>query len=189
LTKRQPSAKILPEWKYIILEVCMSRKVTRDHRAEFREVFRRFMRLQRRLKDLLPRDVARARDQMHRLFSPGKASAADYDLFYNLGLTIARQPEPLTMGEISQALSVPLSTATRLVDLLVKNEFAQRLPDPNDRRVVRVSLTKTGKTLYQALDGFIAERVEQLLHPFTVAERETLIALMTKLVTALEQET
>jgi len=167
----------------------MPRKIIRDHRAEFREVFRRFMRLQRKFKEILPRDVARARERLHRLFPPGRAgSAADYDLFYSLGLSMGRKSEPITMGELSQDLSVPLSTATRVVDVMVKNKFAQRLPDPADRRVVRVCLTKTGQEMYRALDGFIAERVEQVLNPFTPAERETLIALMTKLANALEQE-
>lgn len=168
----------------------MPKKVTRDHRAEFREVMRRFMRLQRKLKELLPRDVARARDQMHKLFPPGRAgSAADYDLFYNIALTVAHHVGPITMGELSQNLAVPLSTATRIVDVMVKSKYAERLPDASDRRVVRVGLTKTGLELYKALDGFIAERVDQVLHPFTVDERETLLKLMNKLVVALEQET
>ncbi len=169
----------------------MPRRTRRDadHQAEFTRVFRRFMRLQRRLKAVLPRDLVRAREQLHQLFPPGRTgNHADYDILYNLGLTLAQQPEPTTMGALSQALGVPLSTATRLVDLLVKNDFVQRLPDPEDRRIVRVELTPTGRELYRTLDEFITKRVEQLLSPFTAAERETLIALMTKLVTALEQE-
>jgi DNA-binding MarR family transcriptional regulator len=167
----------------------MARRTDRDHQHEFGEVFRRFMRLQRRLKAVLPRDVLRARERLHKLVPHAKhGSHADYDILYNIGLTLARQTAPMTMGELSQALEVPLSTATRIVDLLVKSEFAQRLPDPADRRVVRVGLTKTGQEMYRTMDGFITKRVEQLLNPFTPAERETLIALLTKLVTALEQE-
>src|SRR5260221_10414759 len=140
----------------------MPRRTRRaDHQAEFTEVFRRFLRLQRRLKAVLPRDVVRARARLHRLFPPGRAGDhADYDILYNIGLTLARQPEAMTMGELSQALDVPLSTATRIVDLLVNNNFAQRLPDPEDRRIVRVELTPTGREMYQALDEFIAKRVE-----------------------------
>lgn len=167
----------------------MARRIRRDHQAQFAEVFRRFMRLQRKLKALLPSDVTQARERLHKLVPHAHGgSHADFDILYNLGLTLARQEDPMTMGELSQALDVPLSTATRFVDLLVKSEFAERLPDPSDRRVVRVGLTPTGLDIYRAMDGFIAARVEQLLKPFTPAERETLIALLTKLVTALELE-
>ena len=45
------------------------------------------------------------------------------------------------MGELSNALSLPFSTATRMVDYLVARGYIQRLSDTTDRRVVRVALT------------------------------------------------
>jgi len=41
------------------------------------------------------------------------------------------------MGELSKALDVPLSTATRIADC-GQERYAERSPDPKDRRVVRV---------------------------------------------------
>jgi len=92
------------------------------------------------------------------------------------------------MGELSQALDVPLSSATRIVDHLVKHEYAQRLADPDDRRIVRVSLTDTGQRLFRGLDEFIQSRLEQILRHFTPEEQETLLGLLRKLLSALSEE-
>jgi DNA-binding MarR family transcriptional regulator len=119
----------------------------------------------------------------------GAASAADFGLLYHVCIVLSGNEEAITMGELSQALDVPLSTATRIVDWLVKNGYAVRLSDPNDRRIVRVTLTAMGQAMYQAGDKFIQKRVEALLQPFTVAERENLVMLADKLVRTFENDT
>ena len=91
------------------------------------------------------------------------------------------------MGEFSNALSVPLSTATRIADWLVDNGYIQRLPDSDDRRVVRVALTDTGKGLFRAIDRYIRERMQQILSSLTVEERSILLTLVSKVVSGLKE--
>jgi DNA-binding MarR family transcriptional regulator len=141
------------------------------------------MRLKPRLKLALPPDLARAKAQLDTL-----RSAGDHDTLFQVGVVLARQPEPLSMGELSKALDVPLSTATRIVDWWVKSGYAERSPDAQDRRVVRVALTRSGRGLLKAGNKLICQRVEQVLRHFTPDERETLVALMRKLVASLENE-
>jgi DNA-binding MarR family transcriptional regulator len=90
------------------------------------------------------------------------------------------------MGELSDALSVPLSTATRMVDWLVKNGYAQRLPDPEDRRIVRVTLTSNGRKIYKAIESYIEQRFEQILSCLTVEEQGTLYTLLSRVMSALK---
>ena len=153
------------------------------------DVVRQFMLLVPRLKSLALEDdeVAKARAHLHAIHSGAKQELGDFGLFLNLGLALAQQGEPMTMGDLSRALNVPLSTATRIVDLLVKSDSVTRLPDPGDRRVVRVALTDTGTAIYRVINGVIQRRVERMLRPFTPDERETLIALLRKLVVGLEE--
>ena len=134
-------------------------------------------------------ELAKARAHLHALHSDGKKEFGDFGLFLNVGLALAQPGEPMTMGDLSRALNVPLSTATRIVDLLVKSHSLARLPDPDDRRVVRVALTETGEEMYRAINGAMQRRVERMLRPFTPDERETLIVLLRKLVTGLEEST
>jgi DNA-binding MarR family transcriptional regulator len=51
---------------------------------------------------------------------------------------LARAGIPLTPGEIGSRVSLPSSTVTRVVDRLEGAGFVRRVPDPEDRRRVRV---------------------------------------------------
>ena len=110
----------------------------------------------------------------------------DRDVFFTIGLVFSRQSRPLTMGDLSRILGVPFSTATRTVDWLVNNSYVQRLPDPEDRRVVRVELTAAGNELYGAMNDLLLEKAEQLLHDFSLEERKEFGRLLGKLVDKLE---
>jgi DNA-binding MarR family transcriptional regulator len=160
-----------------------------SYTTQFMEIVRQFVCLRHRLRVMLPEDVAQARARFEKLFPEEQArSATDYDLLYRVSVLLARRQEPMTMGELGQALDVPLSSATRIVDLLVENGYAQRVPDAEDRRVVRVSLTDIGQEMCRTIEGFIRKRVERLLQVFTPEEQETLVALMRKFVKAFDEE-
>jgi DNA-binding MarR family transcriptional regulator len=102
--------------------------------------------------------------------------------------TILRSHQSLTMSELSAALSVPLSTTTRMVDWFVATEQAVRLPDPDDRRVVRVALTEKGRQLHEFIETQLAQRAQGTLKCLTEEERSTLAALLRKL-TSSEDDT
>ena len=107
----------------------------------------------------------------------------NYELFYRVGSRISHG-ENLTMGELSNVLSVPLSTATRIVDYLVERGYIRRLPDPEDRRVVRVGLTTAGLEFYRTMDNHVKERTQQLLSCLSNEERNSLFNLLDKVVSA-----
>jgi DNA-binding MarR family transcriptional regulator len=160
--------------------------------AQFAEVVRQFIRLRPRLKTVQPEDEESA-GMIARLMDShphgAAAGSADFDLLYSVFVILSQNREPVTMGELSQALDVSLSTATRIVDWLVKNSFVARLADPEDRRIVRVTLTETGQALRQAGNELIRRRAAALLRGFTAAEREELVRLLGKLAQALDEET
>jgi DNA-binding MarR family transcriptional regulator len=159
------------------------------HTTAMAEIVRQFIQLAPRLKAAMPEDdeLAKGRAQLFAMHSGGKPDFGDFGLFLSLGLALTHPREPMTMGDLSRALDVPLSTATRIVDLLVKSNSLVRLPDPDDRRVVRVALTETGTAMYRAINDAMQRRVQRMLRPFTPEERETLIALLRKLVAGLEE--
>ncbi len=147
------------------------------------------IRIMPRLRAILPENLARLKENLEALHpASGSRRTVGYaGLFYQVCVILSRQQDPLTMGELSEMLAVPLSTATRLVDWLVESSYAERLSDLEDRRIVRVRLTPTGRDLYQAINEFLKQRVEQVLGRFTDEERKNLIVLLRKLVDALGQ--
>jgi len=90
------------------------------------------------------------------------------------------------MGELSHALDFPLSSATRIVDWLVKNDYAMRLDDPEDRRIVRVTLTEAGLEIYRTINEFFLQRIELVLRQFTPQEIEILRSVLSRIVDTLE---
>jgi DNA-binding MarR family transcriptional regulator len=139
------------------------------------------------LKAALPESLAEVRLRLDETHPGGKAgSAADMELLHTVAVALTRQPEPVSMGELSRFLDVPLSTATRIMDWLVQSGYAERLPDPQDRRVVRVGLTQNGRQIYQGVNAMMRTQVEKWLNNFTPEECQTLTALLLKLVDAME---
>lgn len=157
---------------------------------EMKDTVQSLFRLRHRFRLGVPEHIATLKKRLSAIdhSHPGE-QINDFDLFYNVGAIFARQSEPsMTMGDLSRGLNVPLSSATRIVDWLVNNGYARRLPDPDDRRVVRVALTASGNAMYRELDNFVVERIERILRGFTPEERDTFRGLLQKIVITLEQE-
>lgn len=137
----------------------------------------------------LPDDLARLKERLDELNPDGGPKrVADYDLVLHIGLILQEHGQPPTMGDLSDELGVPLSTATRIIDWLVRSRYIERLADSQDRRIVRVALTEMGEKLYESITEFLRRRVEGLLEDFSAPEREELVRLLAKFVDAVERE-
>ncbi|MEO8469412.1 MAG: MarR family transcriptional regulator [Chloroflexota bacterium] len=87
-------------------------------------------------------------------------------------LTVLESDGPTAMSGLADALDVSQASATGIVDRMRKRDLVRRERDPDDRRVVRVVLTETGRRL---IDGVAAERrgrLEVLLQDLSDAELE-----------------
>jgi DNA-binding MarR family transcriptional regulator len=82
------------------------------------------------------------------------------------------------MSDFAKGIGVPLSTATRIVNRLVKKGIVVRQRSDMDRRIVEVDLSQIG---YEYKAKFLAKRMkltQKLLAPLSDVERETLLSLM-----------
>ena len=157
---------------------------------ETAEILRRLFYLRNRFKVGMPENIVLLRERLAKSKLGKKVEGiTDFDLFHKIGQVLANAQEPVSMGELSRELEVPLSTATRLMDWLVKNDYARRLPDSEDRRIVRMALTDEGRSLYQTINDYLLERLERVMGHFTPEERESILALLRKLYTVLHEET
>jgi len=67
------------------------------------------------------------------------------------------------MSELGKALTVSLSTATRVAEVLVDIGYAERLADPNDRRLVRLTLTDSGIKAHDVIERYMLQALEKIL--------------------------
>jgi DNA-binding MarR family transcriptional regulator len=152
--------------------------------GQFIELLQRFIQLQPNW--VMPEHVVRFKEQMEKL--RGSGNSEDHTFLLRVFIILAHSKAPLTMGELSAALKVPLSSATRIVEWLVRGDFLERTYDPNDRRVVLVKMTKTGEQFFQTAMQYNEKRIAHLMEKFSQEEQDQLLHLMSKLLNKLQEE-
>jgi DNA-binding MarR family transcriptional regulator len=111
-------------------------------------------------------------------------SAREYGLTQQQGqLLCVLMAQPYGMSELGAVLGLAKSSLTGLVDRSERNGLVQRTPDPQDSRAVRVSLTRQGARLADEFYTETCRRVEELTAGLASAERDTLAALLGRVVT------
>jgi DNA-binding MarR family transcriptional regulator len=158
---------------------------TEQTAEQFVELVQRYMRLRPRF--IQPEYVREFKKKMASLKNVSH-SAEDHESLFRIFVLLSENKEPVTMSELSSTLNVPMSTATRIVDGLVKNGMAERIHDSNDRRIVRVGMSKTGREIYEMGMAYNKQRIAKLLKDFSAEEQEQLLRLMNKLFDALVSE-
>ena len=156
---------------------------------QFVELIQRYICLRPKL--ILPEHVILFRKKMESLRSKmdgAGGSPEDHSFLFRILILLAQSATPLTMSELSAELNVPMSTATRIVDWLVRSDLVERVNDPNDRRIVRVGTSKGGRELYEMGMAYNKQRITRLLKDFTAEEQAQLLKLMNKLFNSLMTE-
>jgi DNA-binding MarR family transcriptional regulator len=152
---------------------------TEQAAAQFTELLQHFIRLRPNL--MMPEHLQRVKAQMDNLRGNLNGGMEDYAFLLRVFVVLAQSDVPPTMGELSTCLDLPLSTATRIVDWLVRGGLVERVPDPSDRRVVRVRMTEVGQQYFRTSMEFNRQRIISLLENFTPDEQEQLLKLLGKL--------
>ncbi|MGP3924942.1 MarR family winged helix-turn-helix transcriptional regulator [Streptomyces sp. 8N616] len=98
--------------------------------------------------------------------------------------TVTHFPEPPRMADLAQRLEVVPRAVTTLVDALEANGSVRRVPDPVNRRVVRIELTDQGRGALKALRTARRAAAEDILAPLTADQRKVLGELLADLVGA-----
>lgn len=151
---------------------------------QFIELVQRYMRLRPKL--IQPEYVVQFKKKMAAFRNSGHSE--DHEFVFRILMLLSQKEDPLTMSELSSELNVPMSTATRIVDGLVRGGMAERVNDANDRRVVRVGMSRNGRELYEAGIAYNKQRIAKWLQDFSAEEQAELMRLMNKLFDAVMNE-
>lgn len=92
------------------------------------------------------------------------------------------------MSQMSSYINIPMSTATGIVDRLVKNGFMKRERSESDRRIVTIRLTDRGKEIVEGFKSFIMERVRAVNEHLTEDERRMLYNIFIKVIEILNKK-
>lgn len=99
-------------------------------------------------------------DNIQKIILPEELIRIELELsrYELIALLLTDKAQTLRMSMLAQGMGVPMSTATGIIDRLVKQGLLKRENSEEDRRVVTVSVTDKGRVLI--------EEVQTLFHSF-----------------------
>ncbi|MFG2307981.1 MarR family winged helix-turn-helix transcriptional regulator [Streptomyces sp. NPDC048566] len=96
--------------------------------------------------------------------------------------TLAHYGSPPRMTDLAERLEVVPRAVTTLVDGLEAGGKVRRVPDPGNRRVIRIEVTEEGRGALRELRAARRGAAEEILAPLTDEQREVLGGLLDTLV-------
>ncbi|GGP96695.1 MarR family winged helix-turn-helix transcriptional regulator [Streptomyces griseomycini] len=96
--------------------------------------------------------------------------------------TLAHYGSPPRMADLAERLEVVPRAVTTLVDGLEASGKVRRVPDPANRRVIRIELTGDGRAALRELRAARRAAAEEILAPLADEQREALGELLNALI-------
>lgn len=96
-------------------------------------------------------------------------------------------PYELTPTQLFSSLMLTSGAITHRIDELAKAKLVQRAPDPNDRRGIRVRLTRLGLVKINAAVAAHVENERKMLEHLSRKERSLLTLLLRRLLSGLDE--
>jgi DNA-binding MarR family transcriptional regulator len=121
--------------------------------------------------------IDRLLDLFRRMQGALAAAAAVFGLTPAEARTLIWLDQPAPMGAMAEALHCDASYVTQLSDGLEKQGYIERVPDPRDRRVRQLVLTKEGRRLRTRLLARV-HATSPAIVSFNGQQREQLLALL-----------
>ena len=106
---------------------------------------------------------------------------------YRVLLALAYYGE-MSVREIASYIEMDKALVSRVVARLVANERVVSKPDPNDGRLVLLSITPTGLALFEEILPFSLDRQRRLLESLDADEREPFMRMLDKLLAYAKDE-
>ena len=131
--------------------------------------------LHRALSDLLRAVQFRDRDRI---------CCYDVSVTQCYALEVLAARGPLRSNDLAAALYLDKSTTSRVVDGLARKGYAERRPDPEDGRAVRIAATERGLALYRRIETDLLGDVEALIGELEPDVRRGAVRLVRRLAEA-----
>ena len=94
---------------------------------------------------------------------------------------------PTNLNHLAGALFLDKSTASRVVDSLVRKGYTRRRPDPDDSRAVKLLATAKGRRLHRQIESDLEEEMRLMLTDYDHDVRQATSSLIARLARAAKQ--
>jgi DNA-binding MarR family transcriptional regulator len=93
----------------------------------------------------------------------------------------------MKMADVAERFAFSPSSATILIDRMVKQQLVKRVSQEGDRRIIQIGLDVEGERVYKRLSTDISASIDKLLAPLTDDEKDQFIGLFLKIVAGLKK--
>lgn len=95
-----------------------------------------------------------------------------------IALHFIRALAPATPTDLAQALDTKLPATSAMIHRLVQAGLVTRVPDPQDRRRIQLSITPAAEPIVASTDTNTARRLMAVLHAMSTQTRRPLIDIL-----------
>lgn len=135
-----------------------------------------------RMVELLPRLMKELTRYENNYVTSGKITVPQFVV-----LSCLRQYGECQMGCIAGAMNISFSTATGMMDRLLKQGLVKRSSGQNDRRTVVVMITAKGRRIVEEVYAQKRLGIMELFSALSASERKRYLEILEKLVSSLSK--
>jgi DNA-binding MarR family transcriptional regulator len=93
----------------------------------------------------------------------------------------------MKMADVAERFAFSPSSATILIDRMVKQQLVKRVSQEGDRRIIQIELDAEGDRVFKRLSTDLTTSIDKLLAPLTDDEKDQFIGLFLKIVAGLKK--
>lgn len=129
-------------------------------------------------------------DNMKNIFYPEEWLQIDMKLSKTelFAMLIVDRHGEVIMSKISDEINISMSTATGIVDRLVKKKYLVRERSQLDRRVVQIKLTEKGQKIIEDLKSSINKYLNKIYESLTDEEIKVISRIFIKVINAISDK-
>ncbi|MGA2121117.1 MAG: MarR family transcriptional regulator [Methanoregula sp.] len=116
-----------------------------------------------------------------KIFQPGLGKTGMQVAQYRTLGILMREGTPLPMSELGKRLYISKPYMTMLVNQLIQDGLAQRIPDTHDRRVINITITPEGSRHLKKSASLYKENIKNILSGLDRQDLEDLCQSLEKL--------
>lgn len=136
-----------------------------------------------------PGRLLRRVDKLMTAFVESRIDGCDLSFMQWVALKVVRDGVVRNAGELARELGITSGATTRLIDGLEARGMLARDRDAADRRVVTLGITDEGARLVATIQHDVVDSWNAVLAEFTPGEVEGLVAILIRLLAAVERVT
>jgi DNA-binding MarR family transcriptional regulator len=111
--------------------------------------------------------------------TPKKGKGFSFLQFNTLRYIKERRP---LMKDLADYLMITPPSATSIIDTLAESGSVERMRDPEDRRIVRIVITKKGEEQLKKFTNKMVDRMRKNLKSLTKNEQQALADILSKII-------